>query len=137
MRKRKGGRTLGWGQVGQHRKHGAKGGYGKAGLHKHKWSWVVKYAPDYFGSHGFVPPSPNNTTRWVNVSQLDDLPTANGVTAKGDKDSGLPVIDLTGLGVEKLLGGGSVKRAAIVKVRAATKSAVAKLEAVGGKVEGA
>ncbi len=136
MRKRKGGRTLGWGQVGQHRKHGAKGGYGKAGLHKHKWSWVVKYAPDYFGSHGFVPPSPNSTKRWLNVSQLDDLPTANGAI-EGDKDSGLPVIDLTALGVEKLLGGGSVKRAVVVKVRAATKSAVAKLEAAGGRVEGA
>ena len=125
MRKRKGGRTLGWGQVGQHRKHGAKGGYGKAGLHKHKWSWVVKYAPDYFGSHGFVPPSPNSTKRWFNGA------------IEGDKDSGLPVIDLTALGVEKLLGGGSVKRAVVVKVRAATKSAVAKLEAAGGRVEGA
>jgi large subunit ribosomal protein L15 len=136
MRKRRGGRTVGWGQVGQHRKHGAKGGYGKAGRHKHKWSWVVKYAPDYFGSHGFVPPSPNMTRRWMNLSDLEALvqKKGNAVTSKEGAE-GLPVIDLREFGVEKLLGGGSIRSALVVKVPAATKSAVEKIEGAGGKVE--
>ncbi|MEM3921728.1 MAG: 50S ribosomal protein L15, partial [Nitrososphaerota archaeon] len=48
-RKRRGSRTCGWGQIGQHRKSGSRGGHGHAGMHKHKWTWVLKHDPDYFG----------------------------------------------------------------------------------------
>ncbi|MEM4427493.1 MAG: 50S ribosomal protein L15, partial [Zestosphaera sp.] len=41
----RGSRTHGYGRVGQHRKAGSRGGRGAAGLHKHKWTWVVKYHP--------------------------------------------------------------------------------------------
>ena len=35
-RKLRGGRNMGWGQVGQHRASGHKGGLGIAGLHKYQ-----------------------------------------------------------------------------------------------------
>jgi large subunit ribosomal protein L15 len=134
-RKRRGGRTVGWGQVGQHRKHGAKGGYGKAGLHKHKWSWVVKYAPDYFGSHGFVPPNPSRTKNWLNVGDLDRIAErVKDLTA--DKNGKLPVLELSSMGISKLLGSGSVSAPYLVRVSSFTNTAKAKVESAGGRVEG-
>ncbi|MEM2955643.1 MAG: 50S ribosomal protein L15, partial [Nitrososphaerales archaeon] len=63
-RKLRGSRTVGYGQVGQHRKSGSRGGKGKAGLHKHKWSWTVKYAPNYFGRDEFKPPRRTVAKKW-------------------------------------------------------------------------
>ncbi|MEM0231544.1 MAG: hypothetical protein QXG78_00335, partial [Candidatus Methanomethyliaceae archaeon] len=56
VRKQRGSRTYGWGTVGQHRKSGMRGGFGNAGLHKHKWSWTIKYGKDHFGKYGFIRP---------------------------------------------------------------------------------
>jgi len=41
-RKLRGGRHMGWGQVGQHRASGHKGGLGRSGHLKHLWSTVIK-----------------------------------------------------------------------------------------------
>jgi large subunit ribosomal protein L15 len=124
-RKLRGSRTMGWGQVGQHRKHGAKGGYGKAGLHKHKWSWVVKYQPDYFGSHGFYNPTVSRVERWVNVGQLEEI-------ARKNADNGN--LDLHSLGYDKLLGAGNVSIPLVVKVAQFSQRAKEKVEKAGGKV---
>ena len=48
-RKLRGGRHMGWGQVGQHRASGHKGGLGRSGHMKHLWSTVIKEDPDHFG----------------------------------------------------------------------------------------
>jgi large subunit ribosomal protein L15 len=115
-------RTHGYGQIGQHRHSGKQGGHGNAGLHKHKWSWLIKYDPDHFGRDPFRPPSYyGKASRWVNVGDLDSL-------AKGKS------LDLTSMGIEKVLGSGSVTGAYEVKVDSFTKKAQAKIEAAGGKV---
>ena len=44
-RKYRGSRTHGYGQIGQHRHSGSRGGHGNAGLHKHKWSWFGQVRP--------------------------------------------------------------------------------------------
>ncbi|MEM0118614.1 MAG: uL15 family ribosomal protein [Conexivisphaerales archaeon] len=124
-RKLRGSRTVGWGQVGQHRKHGAKGGYGRAGRHKHKWSWVVKYQPDYFGSHGFYNPTVRKVERWVNVGQLEEL------AGKYAKDN---LLDLHALGIDKLLGSGEITAPITVKVASFSSLAKSKVEKAGGKV---
>ena len=130
-RRKRGTRTVGYGRIGQHRKHGDIGGHGKAGLHKHKWSWTVKYASKHFGLHGFKPPVPSSAKaeRWINVSSLDVL--SEGLAEK----DGLKVLDLTKLGVEKLLGSGTVNGSYYVIVGRATKRAIEKVEEAGGKVE--
>jgi len=71
-RKRRGSRTCGWGQIGQHRKSGSRGGHGHAGMHKHKWTWVLKYDPDYFGKHGFYRPN-RREVKSMNLIQLSTL----------------------------------------------------------------
>ena len=115
-------RTHGYGQIGQHRHSGKQGGHGKAGLHKHKWSWLILNDPDHFGRDPFRPPGHPRPASWMNVGQLDGV-------AKGGKS-----LDLSALGVGKLLGAGEVSGAYQVKVDSFTKKAQAKIEAAGGKI---
>jgi len=132
----RGWRTHSWGRVGQHRRSGRKGGRGRAGLHKHKWSWVVKYAPDYFGKHGFTRhPSITPIPKTINVGEimerLEEWAAAGKVSKKGDKY----LIDLPSLGYSKLLGRGEIEVPVIVRAFSASESAVSKIEKAGGKVE--
>ncbi len=115
-------RTHGYGQIGQHRHSGSRGGHGNAGLHKHKWSWTIKYDPDHFGRDPFLPRGYVKPNTYTNVGELDTL-------AKGGKS-----VDLSSMGIRKLLGSGSVTGAYEVKVDFITKKAQAKIEAAGGKV---
>lgn len=94
-----------------------------AGMHKHKWSYTVKYAPDHFGRNKFQPPNRTVTKRWVNVADLERL--------AGDSSS----LDLSSLGYDKLLGSGEVHRSLVVKVSRASSSAVEKIKTAGGSVE--
>ena len=121
-RRYRGMRTHGYGQVGQHRHSGKQGGHGNAGLHKHKWSWLVLNDPDHFGRDPFRPPGYDRPSRWVNVGDLDGL-------AKGGKS-----LDLSALGFGRLLGSGRVSGAYEVRVGSFTKKAQAKIEAAGGKI---
>jgi large subunit ribosomal protein L15 len=121
-RRYRGMRTHGYGQIGQHRHSGKQGGHGNAGLHKHKWSWLVINDPDHFGRDPFRPPGHEKPSTWANVGELDAF--ANGATS----------LDLTTMGIGKLLGSGAVAGAYEVKVGFITKRAQAKIEAAGGKV---
>ena len=120
-RKYRGSRTHGYGQIGQHRHSGSRGGHGNAGLHKHKWSWMIKYDPDHFGRDPFRPPGYVRPKSWVNVGDLDAIAKERSV-------------DLASMGIQKLLGSGNVSGAYEVKVDAFTKRAQAKIIAAGGKI---
>ena len=121
-RRYRGSRTHGYGQINQHRHSGQQGGHGQAGLHKHKWSWLVKFDPDHFGRDPFRPPGHVKPTTWVNVGDLDTIA------------SGRNFLDLSAMGFQKLLGSGAVSGAYQVTVASFTKKAQAKIEAAGGKV---
>jgi len=129
-RKRRGSRTCGYGKVGQHRDQGSKPER-KAGLHKHKWSYVLRYEPDYFSKTGFIcPRSLGRRVRIINVGELD------GIAEKlSDRDGG-PLLDLEALGYDKLLGTGRVTKALTVKVPSWSESASRKITGAGGKVLG-
>ena len=126
VRRMRGSRTHGYGQIGQHRQSGKQGGHGQAGLHKHKWSWTVKFDPDHFGRDPFKPPRQTKPTRWINVGDLDAL--ASGMAGKKGE------LDLAAMGFEKLLGSGDVGVPYQVRVVSFTKRAQAKIEAAGGKI---
>ncbi|MGB9659965.1 MAG: uL15 family ribosomal protein [Nitrososphaerales archaeon] len=134
-RKLRGSRTVGYGQVGQHRKSGSRGGKGKAGLHKHKWSWTVKYAPNHFGRDEFKPPSRIVAKKWINVGQLNEIYEGLSKSGKIKKKDGKALIDLTDLGYDKLLGEGEVKHPYYVMAKSFTKSAKDKIEKAGGVLE--
>jgi large subunit ribosomal protein L15 len=134
-RKLRGSRTHSWGQVGQHRKSGSKGGVGAVGFQKHKWTWTVKYFPDWYGKHGFTrAPTIQVIRREINVGRLEEL-----VKELSAKDSLEPVegvyeIDLSTFGINKLLGAGRISLPVRVKVAYATQTAVQKVQEAGGKV---
>lgn len=94
-----------------------------AGMHKHKWSYTVKYAPDHFGSNKWHPPNRVITNHWINLNQLEAL-------AGKAKE-----LDLAALGFDKLLGQGEVTSALKVRVSRASGSAIEKIKAAGGSIE--
>ncbi|HXG73755.1 MAG: uL15 family ribosomal protein [Candidatus Nitrosotenuis sp.] len=128
-RKYRGSRTHGWGQIGQHRASGHKGGLGKAGMHKHLYSSLLKYDPDHFGHDSTHPPHPNIIRKWASVRDLDDL-----FAKHGKEEGGKKILDLDSLGYDKLLGGGQLKTAYAVKIQQYTASAEEKIKKAGGEV---
>ncbi len=128
-------RTHGYGSIGQHRKSGSRGGRGAAGMHKHKWSWVLKYFPDWYGRRGFTyPVKLREQYRTVNVGELSEmvkyLESRGGIEREGE----LYVLDLTSLGYNKLLGRGKVDLKLKVVTYKATKEAMEKIREAGGEV---
>ncbi len=128
-RKFRGSRTHGWGQVGQHRASGHKGGLGISGQLKHHFSSMLKDDPDHFGHDSTHPPHPNITKKWASVRDLDDL-----FAKFGKKEGEKKVIDLSGNGFDKLLGGGKISNAYTVKIKQSTSSAQEKVKQAGGEV---
>ena len=132
IRKQRGSRYCGWGQVGQHRKSGGRGGKGKAGGRKHFWIRTVKYEKDRYLKKGFKPPSsktPKDLT--INVGELEDL----ALKVIGDYGiKGGNELNLSELGISKLLGRGSLRVPLNVRVESYTMSAQEKLEEAGGQI---
>jgi large subunit ribosomal protein L15 len=111
---------------------GSRGGRGLAGLHKHKWTWTVKYAPDHFGKVGFKPPVAR-TVKAINLEELDKM-AENLVEQKlAEKVNGKIKINLEKIGYEKLLGKGKVTKPLIVEAKYFSRKAKEKLEATGGQ----
>lgn len=131
IRKKRGSRTCGYGRVGQHRKSGSKGER-RAGRHKHLWSWVLRYEPDYFGNVGFVSPkSLKRDIRCINLKELEEI--ALKIAPKSKKGEKI-FIDLEEMGYNKLLGEGRITIPVRVKVSQYTKAALRKIEEAGGEI---
>jgi large subunit ribosomal protein L15 len=128
---------VGYGQVGQHRKHSQKGGR-KVGRHKHLFSYVIRYEPDYFGNKGFTSPKAlKQHVNVINVGSLeglvDKLEAEKTLETKDDK----PFLDLEKHGYQKLLANGKITKPIIIKVASHSTNAAKKIEAAGGQILGA
>jgi len=133
IRKMRGTRTQGYGQVGQHRKSASKGRR-KVGRHKHLWSYVITYEPDYFKKGGFTSPrSLAKEVNTVNVGELEELAQKIIHKEKTRGKTGITV-DLKQLGYSKLLGRGKITKPIHVKVASCSETATRKIEAAGGHV---
>ena len=103
---------------------GKRGGRGNAGINKHRVMTRIKYMPNHWGMHGF---NRHPTLRTVhvtaNVGQLEEM-------AKGAER-----INLTEMGIDKLLGSGQLRVGLNVIVNEASARAVEKVEEAGGSVE--
>ena len=132
-RKKRGSRTVGYGRIGQHRGGGQRGGHGKAGRHKHLWTYVLRYEPDYFRKKGFYSPR-NIDTQIMNVGDLEYLAGKLSLAEQLEEREGLPFLDLDRLGIDKLLGQGHISKPFSVKVASFSDSASKKVESVGGKI---
>ena len=114
---------------------GLRGGRGNAGLHKHKWIRVVKYCPDYFGHHGFKRPQSVVTDKiTVNLSEVEQSLPALAKDGFAVQKDGKWTVDLTKMGIDKLLGSGQISTPISIKVPEASASALEKLKAAGGTI---
>jgi large subunit ribosomal protein L15 len=133
VRKKRGSRTHGYGQVGQHRGGGQRGGHGKVGFLKHKWTYTVKYDPDRFAKHGFKPYKRKEVVA-INVGKLDEQIDMLLESKQAKKTKNGIKVHLNSLGYDKLLAKGQVTHPLIVQVDSWTKSAAEKIEEAGGKI---
>jgi large subunit ribosomal protein L15 len=101
---------------------GSRGGRGKAGLHKHKWSYVVKYEPEHFGKIGFKPPR-KKEVGCINLKELDKIA----------KERNLDKLNVLELGYEKVLGEGKLSKPLTIEAKFFSKQALRKIEEAGGK----
>jgi large subunit ribosomal protein L15 len=135
VRKYRGSRTHGYGQIGQHRSRGGRGGTGKAGLDKHKWTYVLRYDPDYWKKKGFVSTRTlGKQVNIINVGKLDSLADKLEAENKLERKEKKIFLDLENLGYDKLLGTGEVTKPMVVKIASYSESAFRKLEEAGGEI---
>jgi len=128
IRRTRGSRTQGYGRIGQHRDAGSKG-HRKVGRHKHLWSYVSTYEPDYFGKHGFTSPqSLKRKEKTLNLEKLEEL-SRNFQVEEGKLN-----VDLTSLGFTKLLGTGKITKPLTVTIATCSKTAAEKIKRAGGEV---
>ena len=136
VRKQRGSRTHGYGQIGQHRSGGGgRGGHGKAGFDKHKWTYVLKYDPTYWEKKGFVSTRTlGKKVSIINVGKLDDLVDKLDSEKKLERKEKKIFLDLESLGYDKLLGTGKISKPLLVKVASYSEAASRKLEEAGGEI---
>lgn len=133
-RKKRGSRTHGYGQVGQHRRSGTKGGR-KSSYDKHGWTYVVKYKPGYYGKRGFTSPrSLGRKTNVINVGELEELVYRLAREEKLEKKKRKIFLDLDKLGYNKLLGTGNITKPILVKIASCSEVAAKKIEEAGGRI---
>ena len=136
VRKQRGSRTHGYGQIGQHRSGGGgRGGHGKAGFDKHKWTYILKYDPTYWEKKGFVSTRAlGKKVNIINVGKLDDLVDRLDSEKKLERKEKKIFLDLESLGYDKLLGTGKISKSLLVKVSSYSEAASKKLEEAGGEI---
>lgn len=132
LKKLRGRRTHGRGCVKRGRGSGERAGRGTSGGHKQKWSYVLRYMPDYFGKHGFVRHNREEVLA-LNVGDIDEIIEKLAEDGVASVEGSVYKVDLSKLGVSKVLGKGKVTRPMEVSAEAFSESAKKKLEEAGGK----
>ena len=132
VRRQRGSRVYGWGTIGQHRKSGMRGGYGDAGFHKHKWSYVTTYEKDHYGKDGFVRPSA--VTHEVTTINVGSIPALIQGKVLSQDEKGRALLNLSEFGFEKVLGSGKIDFPIVVKASGVTELAKKKITEAGGEV---
>ena len=145
VRRMRGGRTHGYGKVGQHRKSGQRAGRGKTTQwKKSKKSYYLKQKelgfpdPDWdMGKKGFK--RPQDITRIyqvnsLNVKDLDRFIETLVLEKKASKSGNSYSINLNDINIQKVLGRGEINKPINITVKNASKKAIEKVEAVGGKI---
>ncbi|MFX0147264.1 MAG: uL15m family ribosomal protein, partial [Candidatus Hodarchaeota archaeon] len=145
IRKKRGTRTYGYGRVGQHRKTGQRAGRGKTTQwKKSKKSYYLKQKelgfpdPDWdIGKKGFK--RPQDIKRIYNINTLNvkdlDLKIDELVLQNvANKTGNTYIINLNDINIQKILGRGEINKKINLSVNQASKQAIEKIEAAGGKV---
>jgi large subunit ribosomal protein L15 len=133
--KRRGDREMGRGKK-KGRGAGLRGGRGNAGKHKHKRVHYAKLGEEFgYTNFGFKRPDEAViAVNAVNVSELETVLPRLVQMGEATKAGDVFTVDLTKMGIDKLLGSGQVRTKIKVTVETATESAKTKIEAAGGSI---
>lgn len=131
LKKRRRGERSYHGRHGYPRGGGSRGGRGKSGKFDHKLMHYLKYESENIGKKGFNPPL-KRTVRIINLMALSNL--IDRLIIEKKVDEGNIEIDLNKLGYDKLLSKGEINKKVTIRVKAATKRAIEKIEKTGGRV---
>ncbi|MGB5910363.1 MAG: uL15 family ribosomal protein [Promethearchaeia archaeon] len=145
IRKKRGTRTCGYGRVGQHRKTGQRAGRGKTTQwKKSKKSYYLKQKelgfpdPDWkMGKKGFKRPQDITRiykTNTLNIKDLDQKIDKLVLENIASKTGNTYIINLNDVNIQKILGRGEINKKINVSVKRASKQAMEKIEAAGGKI---
>ncbi len=129
-RKFNGTRNHGKGNAKNRRGKGGKGGWGRAGMHKHRFSYVTTHERDWMahgGRFGFVRQNAVAKLPAINVYEIDQM-AQNG---KLEKREGKFFFDFPG----KVLGAGAIFVPVQVKSLAYSEGAAKKIKKAGGSIE--
>jgi large subunit ribosomal protein L15 len=118
-------RTHGAGNVKNRRGSGNRGGRGNAGYCKHKFTWVTRYKPDYFGKHGFVPPR-RKDVETINLFEINRKALFNELEKRDEKF----YFEFKG----KVLGTGELSVPVVIKALEWSKKAEEKVKKCGGEL---
>ncbi|MBN2066869.1 MAG: uL15 family ribosomal protein [Candidatus Diapherotrites archaeon] len=126
----RGNRTHGKGDTKNRRGAGSRGGRGRAGSHKHKFT-------KYYGEFGTEKKKlrEKTTVNAINLDQLQQQLPKMLAEKKAVKEGNSIVIDGNKIGFGKILSMGNLKEKLVARNIRASKKAMEKIEKAGGKVE--
>ncbi|MFA5049701.1 MAG: uL15 family ribosomal protein [Candidatus Micrarchaeia archaeon] len=120
----RGTRSQGKGNVKNRSGSGGRGGCGKSGRKKQKKSWVTKYAPDYFGRHGFSRTKKIGPA--INLYEIERKIITGEIKKKGEKY----YYEFSG----KILGSGFINYPIEIKAGSWSKKAQEKVKNLSGEI---
>ena len=133
----RGRRAAGYGMTAGHRASGQRGGKGNAGSKKHHYIRTMLENPRYFGKWGFKRPQKLLEEQVVvNVGELDE--TVDKLVTKGlaTKSGRIYTIDMSVLGIDKVLGAGKVThKLNLVGVKSISSKGREKVCGKGGTID--
>ena len=132
--RRRGSHTHGWGSMKKHRGAGNRGGRGLAGTGKRgdaKKPSVWKKV--WFGKHGFVNAT-NKKIVVMNIQQLEQQLEQLVEKKVAVQEGEVFTIDLSKMGVHKLLGDGTITKKMKIKASFASQKATERIKKAGGEV---
>jgi len=130
--KYRGSRTCGGGTHKNRRGAGNRGGRGRAGQRDHRFSHFYLKGEISNGKHGFVSKT-SVLVSALDVGEIDQMAEALLREGLASKEGDLIALDVTGIGIDKVLGGGKVTHKMSISARAFSERARAKIEEMGGQ----
>jgi len=104
-----------------------------AGSHKHMYTWVLKYHPNYFGKRGFRRPN-QSKAEVISLRGLSQLAEKLSGTEDARYLEDRLLIDLVKDGYTKLTGSGRVSGKLFVVSKTWTKRSEQKIAEAGGRI---
>jgi len=104
-----------------------------AGSHKHKYTWILKYDPNYFGKRGFRRPN-QSKAKVISLRGLSQLAEKLKQAGEATYIEDRLLVDLAKLGYTRLIGSGRVDSKLFVVSEAWTKGSEQKIAEAEGRI---